>query len=322
MQRRHFLQLAAPAALGTLAAPAWAQAPGGTPIRLQVGATPGGGTDIVARAIGRAMEKELNRTVDVENRPGAAGNIAATAVAQARGDAGMLLLAYTSHAINPSIQPKLPFDPLQHFTPVSLSATSPLLLVAHPSLPARNVAELFTHARANPGKLSIAGAGLGSASQLAGEMLKAQAKLDIVSVPYKGAAPAVQDLLGGQVLLLLSNVATVRPFLAAGKLKALGVSTPQRLASYPDVAPIADDLPGFDYRTWYGVLAPAGLTRDQVAQLERAAQGAARSADVKQKLTHEGLEPVGSSSAEFQAYITAEIKRWQAVASLTGLRVS
>jgi tripartite-type tricarboxylate transporter receptor subunit TctC len=321
MERRQFLSLAAPLALGALHASAWAQG-AAQAVRMQVGATPGGGTDIVGRALAQAMEAELRRSVIVENKPGAGGNIAASAVSQARGDASMLLLAYTSHAINPAIGIRQNFDPLKDFTPLSLVATSPLLLVCHPDLPVRNTAELVAYARRNPGKLSVAGAGLGSASQLSGEMLKAQAKLDIVSVPYKGAAPAVQDLLGGQVQLLLSNVATVRPFLESKKLKALGVSTLERLPAYPDAAPIAEVLPGFDYRTWYGVLAPAGLKPEEVALLEQAAIKAGRSEAVKQRLAHDGLESVGSTSAEFRTFIESELKRWAAVAKTTGVRAS
>ncbi len=321
MKRRHFLSLAAPLGLGALHLDGWAQGPSQA-VRMQVGATPGGGTDIVGRALAQAMEAELRRTVIVENKPGAGGNIAASTVAQAVGDPSLLLLAYTSHAINPAIGIKQNFDPLRDFTPLSLIATSPLLLVCHPDLPVKNTAELLAYARRNPGKLSVAGAGLGSASQLSGEMLKAQAKIDIVSVPYKGAAPAVQDLLGGQVQLMLSNVATVRPFLESKKLKALGVSTKERLAAYPEVAPMAEVLPGFEYRTWYGVLAPAKLKAEDAQMLEQVAMKAGRSEAVKQRLAHEGLESVGSTSAQFKAFIDAELKRWAAVAKTTGVRAS
>ncbi|WP_345536053.1 tripartite tricarboxylate transporter substrate binding protein [Variovorax defluvii] len=321
MKRRHFLRLATPLGLGALHMNGWAQGPTQA-VRMQVGATPGGGTDIVARALAQAMEAELRRSVVVENKPGAGGNIAASAVAQASGDPNLLLLAYTSHAINPAIGIKQNFDPLKDFTPLSLVATSPLLLVCHPDLPVKSTGELIAYARRNPGKLSIAGAGLGSASQLSGEMLKAQARLDIVSVPYKGAAPAVQDMLGGQVQLMLSNVATVRPFLESRKLKALGVSTKERLAAYPEAAPIAQVLPDFDFRTWYGVLAPQGLKAEDAKTLEQVAIKAGRSDLVKQRLEHEGLEPVGNSSAQFKAFIDAELKRWAAVAKATGVRVS
>jgi len=323
MKRRDFLGgLAAPMGLSALHLPAWSQSASTQAVRLQVGATPGGGTDIVARALALAMDAEMRRTVVVENKPGAGGNIAASAVAQAVGDPNMLLLAYTSHAINPVIGLKQNFDSLKDFTPLSLVATSPLLLVCHPDLPVKNTAELIAYARRNPGKLSIAGAGLGSASQLAGEMFKAQAKLDMVSVPYKGAAPAVQDMLGGQVQLMLSNVATVRPFLESKKLKALGVSTKEGLAAYPEARPIAESLRGFDYRTWYGVLGPAGLKPEDAKMLEQVAMKAARSEAVVQRLRHEGLEPVGNTAAQFKAFIEDEMKRWEAVAKVTGVRAS
>jgi tripartite-type tricarboxylate transporter receptor subunit TctC len=322
MNRRDFLAAALPGALALAAHPAWAQSASETgPIRLEVGATPGGGTDIVARALAQSMEPLIKRTVVVENRPGAGGNLAAGMVAKAAGDPSILLLAYTSHSINASIQDNLPFDPLKSFTPLSLLATSPLLLVSHPSLPASNTAELLEYARRNPGKLSIASATPGSASQMSGEMLKAQAKLDMVSVPYKGAAPAVQDLMGGQVSVMLSNVATVLPLIQAGRLKALGVSVSEGVPAMPQVESISKVLPGFDYRVWYGVLAPAGLQPAQADALEKAARTAARSEEVVKRLSQDGLDPVGSTRAEFAAFIEAELVRWKAVAKMTGVRM-
>jgi tripartite-type tricarboxylate transporter receptor subunit TctC len=290
-------------------------------IRLNVGAPPGGGTDIVARVMAMQMEAELKRSVIVENKPGAGGNIAATRVAQAVGDANQLLMAYTSLTINPNIQAGLSFDPIKSFTPLSLVATSPLLLVCRPELPVTNTAELFAYARSNPGTLSIAGQGLGSASQLSGEMLKAQAKLNIIAVPYKGAVETIQALLGGQVQLVMSDISTVRPLIATGKLKALGVSTAEPLPDYPDLAPIARVLPGFDYRAWYGILAPAGLNEEQVTTLESAARASARSDAVTQRLIANGLQPVGSTNAEFKTFLETETKRWAAVAAATGLRL-
>lgn len=324
MNRRTFLAASLPAALALRAFPAHAQSglESHGNIRLEVGAPPGGGTDTVARSLAMGMTPLLNRSIVVENRPGAGGNIAANNVAQAMGDPNVLLLAYTSHSINVNIQDNLPFDPVKSFTPISLIATCPLILVCNPSLPVSNTAELIEYARRNPGKLSMASAGLGSASQMSGEMLKAQAKVDIVSVPYKGAAPAIQDILGGQVSMMLPDVAAVRPFIQSGKLRALGVSVPEPISSFPNLEPIDKVLPGFNYRIWYGMLGPAKLDPAQASALEKAAREAVRTEAVSKHLIMEGLDPVGNTSVEFADFIGKEVERWRQVAKLTGVRLS
>lgn len=323
MQRRDFLAAfgatAATAATGMLPLLARA-APEVT--RIFVGATPGGGTDLVARALAAELEQRRKQSFIVENRGGAGGNIAATAVAKADPDGSTLLLSYTSHAINPALFDKKPFDPLKDFTPISLIASSPLLLVSRPDLGVRNVRELIALAKSKPGKLSIAVAGVGSANHLAGEMFKHEAGIDIISVPYKGASPAVADVVASQTDLLLGNVATVQPLLQAGKIKGLGVSTLKRLDTFPDLAPIADVLPGFDYSSWYGLLGPAGMAPELVAQLEKAVRASVASPAMRKRLTHEGLVPAGSSAAEFQRFLQSEIARWAKVVALTGTRVS
>ncbi|WP_251863632.1 tripartite tricarboxylate transporter substrate-binding protein [Achromobacter sp. Marseille-Q4962] len=322
MNRREFLAATLPAALAVAAGPFPARPAGlSSTLRIQVGAPPGGGTDLVARALAQGMAAELKRNLVVENKPGAGGNIAAGSVSQAVGDPNTLLVAYTSFAINPSIQTDLPYDPLASFTPLSLTATSPLMLVCRPDLPVKNTAELMAYVRQRPKQFSIGGAGLGSASQMAGEMLKARARLDVVSVPYKGAAPAVQDLLGGQIQLLMSDMATVQPLLRGGRLKALGVSTPEPLAAYPGVEPIARVLPGFDYRTWFGLFAPRDVAAAQADRLSEAAQACTRMPEIAQRLEHHGLDAVGSGRAEFEVFIRAEIKRWRVVAEATGMRL-
>ncbi|GLC96950.1 hypothetical protein Tamer19_63590 [Cupriavidus sp. TA19] len=317
MQRRDFLALLA---AGTLLPASLRAAPAVT--RVLVGATPGGGTDLVARALAAELEQRLKQSFIVENRGGAAGNIAATAVAKAEPDGSTLLLSYTSHAINPALFEKKPFDPLKDFTPVSLIATSPLLLVSRPDLGAKNVRELIALAKSRPGKLSIAVAGIGSANHLAGEMLKHEAGIDLVSVPYKGAAPAVADVVASQADLLLGNVATVQPLLLAGKVKGLGVSSPKRLAAFPDIAPIADVVPGFDYSSWYGLLGPAGMPADVVAQLEKAVRAAVASPAMRKRLGGEGLVPVGNDAVQFRQFLQGEIARWAKVVAVTGTRMS
>lgn len=316
MRRRDFLGLLAAAAI----LPRVAQAAAVT--RMMVGATPGGGTDLVARALAAELEQRLKQSFIVENRGGAAGNIAAMAVAKADPDGGTLLLSYTSHAINPALFDKKPFDPLKDFTPISLIATSPLVLVSRPDLGVGNARELIALAKSRPGKLSLAVAGVGSANHLAGEMFKREAGIEMISVPYKGAAPAVADVVAGQADLLLGNVATVQPLLQAGKIKGLGVSTAQRLPSMPELAPIAEVVPNFDYSSWYGLLGPAGMPADAVAQLGKAVRAAVASPAMRKRLQGEGLVPVGSDAAEFTRFLQSEIARWAKVVAVTGTRVS
>jgi len=317
MQRRDFLALLSAA---LVLPPHLHAAPSVT--KLLVGATPGGGTDIVARSLAADLEQRLKHPFIVENRGGAAGNIAAVAVAKAEPDGGTLLLSYTSHAINPALFEKKPFDPIKDFTPISLIASSPLILVARPGLEANNVRELIALAKAKPGKISLAVAGVGSANHLAGEMLKHEAGIDIVSVPYKGAGPAVADVVGSQADLLLGNVATVQPLLQAGKIKGLGVSSPQRLPAFPNLAPIADVIPNFDYRSWYGLLGPAGMAPETVKELEAAAAAAVASPAMRKRLTSEGLDPVGNSAAQFTQFLQGEITRWAKVVSVTHTRLT
>ena len=317
MQRRDFLALLSAA---LVLPPDLHAAPAVT--KLLVGATPGGGTDIVARSLAADLEQRLKHPFIVENRGGAAGNIAAVAVAKAEPDGATLLLSYTSHAINPALFEKKPFDPLKDFTPISLIASSPLILVARPGFEASNMRELIALAKRKPGKLSLAVAGVGSANHLAGEMLKHEAGIDIVSVPYKGAGPAVADVVGSQADLLLGNVATVQPLLQAGKIKGLAVSSPHRLAAFPDLAPIADVIPNFDYRSWYGLLGPAGMAPDTVRQLEAACAAAVASPAMRGRLTREGLDPVGNNAAQFTQFLQAEIARWAKVVSVTQTRIT
>lgn len=317
MQRRDFLALLSAA----LVLPPDLHAAASV-TRLLVGATPGGGTDIVARSLAADLEQRLKHPFIVENRGGAAGNIAAVAVAKAEPDGGTLLLSYTSHAINPALFEKKPFDPIKDFTPISLIASSPLILVARPRLEANNVRELIALAKAKPGKISLAVAGVGSANHLAGEMLKHEAGVDIVSVPYKGAGPAVADVVGSQADLLLGNVATVQPLLQAGKIKGLGVSCPQRLPAFPNLAPIADVIPNFDYRSWYGLLGPAGMAPETVRELEAAAAAAVASPAMRKRLTGEGLDPVGNSAAQFTQFLQGEITRWARVVAVTHTRLT
>ena len=288
--------------------------------RLLVGATPGGGTDIVARAIALELGRRLDRPFIVDNRPGAAGNIAALATAKAEPDGQTLLLSYTSHAINASLYDNLPFDPVKDFTPISQIASSPAMLVARPSFKPSNVAELIALAKAQPGRLNVAVAGIGSANHLAGEMLKRETGIDIVGVPYKGTGPAIQDVVAGQIDLVFAGVATVQSLVKGGRLKALAVTSPKRLPAYPDVPAISEVLPGYEYSSWYGLFGPARMPREMVDRLAGAARAALASPEMARRLADEGLVPVGSSPAEFQKFVATEIVRWGKVVTAVGAK--
>ncbi|WPB55814.1 tripartite tricarboxylate transporter substrate binding protein [Xylophilus sp. GOD-11R] len=317
MQRRELLALLAASAAGAPLSQAQAQP---QVVRVLVGATPGGGTDLVARSLAQEMTRTLGRQVIVDNRPGAAGNIAAQAIASAQPDGGNLLLSYTSHAINASLYTNLPFDPVKDFTPIFGVASAPAILVTHPDLPAKNIRELIALAKSKPAKLNIAIAGIGSANHLAGEMLKRNAGIDIVSVPYKGTGPALADVMAGQIDLVFSGVAAAQELIKGGKLKALGVSSGKRLPAYPDVPAIAEVLPGFEYSAWYGLFGPAKMPAPLVEQYARAAREALDSPTVRQRLASESLVPMGLPPAEFDKFVRSEIVRWGKVVAETGAK--
>jgi len=316
MQRRHFLALTALAGgLSPLALRAQQNA-----TRLLVGATPGGGTDIVARALALELGKRLGRPFIVDNRPGAAGNIAAQAVARAAPDGNTLLLSYTSHAINASLYPSLPFDPVKDFTPLAGIASLPAILVARPSFKANDMKQLIALAKSQPGKLNLAIAGIGSANHLAGEMLKREAGLDIVSVPYKGTGPALADVVAGQIDLTFAGVASAQELIKGGKVKALAVTSAQRLQAFPQVPAVAEVIPGFAYSSWYGLFGPAGLPREQADALSKAALAALASPEMRERLANEGLVPMGTGPQEFDRFVRSEIERWGKVVAATGAK--
>lgn len=297
-----------------------AQAQANAPIRILVGAPAGGTTDTMARTLATEMGKALGRTVVVENRPGAGGNIAAEAVARAPADGNTLLMSFTSHAINASLYPSLPFDPEKDFTPLTMVSTSPAILVAHPSVPANNLQELIALAKSKPGRLNFGVGALGSSVHLAGEAFKMQAGVYIVNIPYRGTAPAVQDLLAGQVDLMFANVGNVQAQLKAGKLKALGVTSPRRLPAMPDVPAIAEVLPGYQSSAWFGLFGPGRMPPELAKRLSDAARAAVASADVRRRIEFEGATPVGNAPQEFASFVNAEITRWAKVVKYSGAK--
>ena len=314
MQRRNFL-VACPLVLAahrTLAQFA--------PVRILVGAPAGGSTDTLARTIATEMGRQLGTTVIVENRPGAGGNIAAEAVAKAAPDGNTLLMSFTSHAINASLYPALPFDPVRDFTPLTCVATSPSMLVAHPSVPARDVRELIALARDRPGRLNFAIGALGSSLHLAGDAFKMQSGVYIVNIPYRGTAPAMQDVLAGQVELMFAAIGIAQPHVRAGKLKALGVTSARRLDQFPEVPAISEVLPGYESSAWFGLFGPGRMDVALTKKVSDAARRAIALPEVKRRIENDGSHPVGNSPEEFSRFVQVEIGRWARVVKFSGAK--
>ena len=321
--RRHWLAQGSALLGAAWAAPtAWAQAAagGGNPIRILVGASPGGSTDTLARAVGTEMGKLLGRQVIVENRAGAGGNLAADAVAKAAPDGNTLLMSFTSHAINASLYPTLPFDPIKDFTALTCVATQPSVLVGHPSLPVKDVKELIQYAKTRPGKLNFAIGGVGSSLHLAGDLFKMQSGLFIVNISYKGTAPAVQDVIAGQVDLMFAPLVNTIPNIRAGRLKALGVTSKQRLPQFPDVPAIAEALPGYESSAWFGLFGPGRMDPALTRRLADAARQAVQSPDVRRRIESDGATAVGNPPEEFSRFVQAEIDRWGQVVRFSGAK--
>ena len=315
--RRHLLIAAGLLSLGL---PALAQPAAPAPIRILVGAPAGGTTDTMARTLAQVLGSQLGRSVVVENRPGAGGNIAADLVAKAAPDGNTLLMSFTSHAINATLYPKLPFDPVKDFTPLTMVSTSPSILVAHPKVKANTVQELVALAKAQPGQLNFAIGALGSSLHLAGDAFKMKSGTFIVNIPYRGTAPAVQDLLAGQVDLMFAAVGNVQQHIRAGKLKALGVTSPQRLPAFPDVPAIAEALPGYESAAWFGLFGPGRMPPELTKRLSDAARAAVQSPEVRRRIEHEGATPVGNSPEAFARFVESEIARWGAVVKYSGAK--
>lgn len=304
--------------LALAAAPALPRAQSNAPIRLWVGTPPGGSTDTIARELAPEMGRLLGRNVIVENKSGAGGNIAADTVAKSPPDGNNLLVSFTSHTINATLYPKLPYDPVADFTPLTQLVTSSSVLVAHPSLPVANARELIAYARTRPGQLSFALGGIGSSVHLAGEAFKLQAKLFIVNIPYRGTAPAVADVVGGNVPLMFAPVVNTRALIQAGKLKALGVTSAKRLPQFPDVMAIAEALPGFESRAWFGLFGPAKMAPDLVSRISDAARTAMKSDTIRKRLEQDAAEAVASSPEDFSRFVKADIARWAPLIQRSG----
>lgn len=291
------------------------------PIRLLVGFAAGGSTDVTARLIGQALADRLGQQVVIENRTGAGGNLAADAVAKAEPDGYTLLLTTSSaHAANPSLYKSLPFDVRTDFAPITLTAFIPNLLVVNPSVPAGTLGEFVAYLKENPDRLSFGSAGNGTSQHLSAELFKSLAGVRMVHVAYRGGAPAVNDLLSGQIQVLFAPLVEVLQHVQAGKLKALGVTTAKRSPLLPAVPAINEHLPGYQVALWNGLLAPARTPPDIVERLNRTTVEALRSEELKAKLVGQGSEPVGNTPDEFRAFIEAELVKWARLVEISGAR--
>ena len=294
------------------------------PIRFVVPYPPGGSVDIAARALGQKLTEAWGQPVVVDNRAGAGGNIGADLVAKSPADGYTLLMgAVATHAINPTLYGKLPYDPVKDFTPVALVVQVPNILVLNPSVPAKSVKELIELARAKPGALNFGSGSTGSTGHLAGELFNTMAGVKMVHIPYKGAAPAMADLLSGQVQLMFDNLANALPNVKAGRLRALAVTTLARSPAVPDLPTVAESgLPGFDLTTWFGVMVPAGTPPDIVAKLNAEIVRALNSNDMRERLEKMGAEPPTNNTPEhFAAFIRTEAAKYAKVVRDSGAKV-
>ena len=308
IKRRTVVSSMAAASLG--AAPTWwlrAAAQNLPTTRLWVGTAPGGSTDTIAREIAPELGRLLGRNVIVENRSGAGGNLAADVVAKAAPDGSNLLVSFTGHTINASLYKNLPFDPIADFTPLTMLNTSTSVLVCNPNQPYRTVGELIEFARRHPGKLSMGLGGIGSSVHLAGEAFKMQAKVYIVNIPYRGTSPAVADIVAGNLEMMFAPFVNTRTLIQAGKLRALGVTSPKRLQQFPDIPAIAEALSGYSSQAWFGLFGPARMAPELV-----------KADNVRRRMEGDAGEAVGSSPDEFAAFVKADVARWAQLVKYSG----
>ena len=283
---------------------------GAGPLQLIVPVPPGGSVDLTGRLLAEHLPRALKQTVVVENKPGASGSIAAAAVARAVGDANQLMLVFDSHVTNPLVYPQLPYT-LRDFTPISRLVSFPLVFAVPASLPVNNIAEFIELARKKPGALNVSSAGLGTLNHLAAELFKMRTRTHIVHIPYRGGVPALQAVMNDEVQLFMGSWVAIGPHVKSGRVKALAVTSARRYSVAPELPTLIEaGVPGFDVSTWIGALAPARITAERQQALHGALMQALSVPAVRQTLAQNGLEWVGSTAAEFEAFMTAEGQRW------------
>jgi tripartite-type tricarboxylate transporter receptor subunit TctC len=311
LPRRKFLRLAAgAAALPAVSHFAWAQTYPTRPVRLVVGFPPGGGTDIVARLIGQWLSERLGQQLVIENRPGAGSNIATEGVVRAAADGYTLLLVSAAHAINATLYDRLNYNFLRDIAPVAGVIRVPNLMEVNPSLPPKSVPEFIAYAKANPGKVNYASGGNGTAQHLAGELFKIMTGVDMVHVPYRGDAPALTDLIGGQVQVMFGNMPSSIEHIRAGKLRPLAVTTAARSEALPDLPPVGDFVPGYEASTWQGLGAPGNTPAEIVGKLNKEINAALSDPKIKAKLADLGGTVLSGSPADFGKLIADETEKW------------
>jgi tripartite-type tricarboxylate transporter receptor subunit TctC len=318
MQRRHLVVLAG---ANTLTPSVFAQAAfPNKPLTIVVPATPGGAIDLTARLIGAKYTAAWNQPVNIDNKGGAAGMLGSDQVAKAAPDGHTLALVASSHAINPSMYKKLPFDTVKAFEPVVQTHVVPLVLVVSNNVPAKTLPELIAYLKANPGKYSFASSGTGGAPHMSAELFKTMAGVDLVHVPYKGSTAAHTDLISGRVPVMFDTVAAISGQIKSGNVRAIAVTTSKRSGVLPDVPTMAEaGLRGYETSTWGGLLAPAGTPKDVIVKLNAEANKALAAPDVREKLAAAGIEPAGGSPAQFAEFIQSEMQRWAKVAKAAGV---
>ena len=289
-------------------------------VRMVVPFAPGGGSDIVARLVSAKLTEALGQTVVVDNRAGASANLGAAVVAKAAPDGYTLLLANANYTINPSLFKTLPFDPVREFAPVAQIANAANVLAVHPSIPAKSLRELIAFAKVHPGQLNFASPGNGTSSHLAGELFRQLAKIEVTHIPYKGATPAVTDLIAGQVSFTIVSTLSVLPYAKQGRLRMLAVTTAKRAGALPDLPTMGEaGLPGFEVANWFGVIATGGTPRGIVDRLNAELMRIGRMPDIAEKLAAQGADPATGTPEDFERFIQAEIKKWAAVVRGAGI---
>ena len=300
---------------------AWGQAYPARPIRWVAPFPPGGTTDIVARIVAERLTEALGQQVSLDNRPGAGGNIAAEIVVKAPADGYTVLTGFPGLAINPSLYAKMNYDPLKDLAPVILISSAPLLMVAHPALPARTVKELIALAKRRPGELSFPSAGNGSSSHLGGELFKSVAGIDIQHVPYKGSMQGMVDLISGRMQLMINPLPEMIPFVESGKLRGIAVAGLKRSAVMPDLPTIAETLPGFEVTTWNGLMAPAATPKEIVARLNAEVVKLLKAPATMKRMTELGLDTIASTPEQFADHLRRETDKWAKVVKASGARI-
>lgn len=284
------------------------------PIRMIVGYAPGGGSDIMGRLMAQQITDALGQQVVVENRAGAAQNVAAEYMTKQPADGYTIFMSSAAHGINVSLYPKINYDPVKDFIPVAVFATSPNLLLVHPSFPAKNVKEFIAVAKKNPGKLNFSSSGSGSSQHLSGEMLKVMIGVDMTHIPYKGSAPSLTALASGEVDFAFNNIPSAQPLMTPGRIRALGITSQKRSPLVPDLPTMIEGgLPGFVTETWYGLLVPTGTPREVVTTLNAVAVKAVQKPEFRERLAQMGADPVAETPEYFVKFLNAEIARWAKV---------